>query len=207
MEPAILQLPERRVRQAVDVLVRAFRDDPVLTFFLHNPSRRTMAFRAFFGNIVHAHLRFGHVYAALVEKQVAGVAVWRPPEAGGDTLCDLVRTLGTHLLVCSLFPRTAGELFRGFAATIALHPRAPHWYLFFMGVDVDLQGRGIGSRLLAPVLELADKTGTLCYLETPFPRTLAFYRRLGFEISSESHPFRGAPTLWTMTRHPNPRKQ
>jgi GNAT superfamily N-acetyltransferase len=165
-----------------------------------------MAFRAFFSNIVHAHLRFGHVYVALVENQVAGVAVWRPPEAGGDTLRDRVRTLSTHLLVRSLFPRTAGDLFRGFATTIALHPQAPHWYLFFMGVDVDLQGQGIGSRLLAPVLELADRTGTLCYLETPFPRTHAFYRRLGFEISSESHPFRGAPTLWTMTRHRNPRK-
>ena len=207
MEPAVLQLPERRVGQAVGVLVRAFRDDPVLTFFLHNPGRRTMAFRAFFGNIVRAHLRFGHVYAALVENQVAGVAVWRPPEAGGETLRDRVRALSTQLLVRSLFPRTAGDLFRGFEATIALHPRAPHWYLFFMGVDVDLQGRGVGSRLLAPVLELADRTGTLCYLETPFPRTHAFYRRLGFEISSESHPFRGAPTVWTMTRHPNPGKQ
>ena len=207
MEPAILQLPERRVRQAVDILVTAFRDDPVLTFFLNNPSRRTLAFRAFFANIVRAHLRFGHVYAAVLEDRVAGVAVWRPPGAGGETLRDRVRTLSAQLLVRSLFPRTAGDLFRGFAATIALHPRAPHWYLFFMGVDVDLRGRGIGSKLVAPVLDLADRTGTLCYLETPFPRTHAFYQRQGFEISSESHPFRGAPTLWTMTRHPNPREQ
>lgn len=207
MEPAILRLPERRVGQTVDVLVRAFRDDPILTFFLDNPNRRTLALRAFFGNIVRAHMRFGHVYAALVESQVAGVAVWRPPDAGGETLRDRGRALSTQLLVRSLFPRTAGDLFRGFEATIALHPSAPHWYLFFMGVAVELQGQGIGSRLLVPVLELADRTGTLCYLETPFPRTHAFYRRLGFEISSESHPFRGAPTLWTMTRHPNPRKQ
>lgn len=206
MEPAILQLPERRVEQSVDVLVRAFRDDPVLTFFLHHPTRRTLAFRAFFANIVRAHLRFGHVYAALVENRVVGVAVWRPPGVWDETLRDRVRTLSTHLFVRSLFPYSAGDLFRGFAATIALHPRAPHWYLFFMGVDVALQGRGIGSKLVAPVLELADRTGTLCYLETPFPRTHAFYQRLGFEISSESHPFRGAPTLWTMTRHPQGRR-
>lgn len=207
MEPAILRLPERRVGEAVDVLARAFRDDPVLTFFLNKPNRRTMAFRAFFANIVRAHLRSGHVYAALVENQVAGVAVWRPPTAENETLRDRMRTRSTQLLVRVLFPRTAGDLFRGFAATIALHPQAPHWYLFFMGVDVALRGRGIGSKLVAPVLELADRTGTLCYLETPFPRTHAFYQRLGFEISSESHPFRGAPTLWTMTRRPSPREQ
>ncbi len=202
MEPTFLQLSERRAREAVDVLVRAFRDDPILTFFLNSPSRRGMAFRAFFGNIVRAHLRFGHVYAAFVGNRVAGVAVWRPPGAGDETLRDRARALSTRMFVHSLFPRTAGELFRGFETTITLHPHAPHWYLFFMGVDINLQGRGIGSRLVTPVLELADRTRTLCYLETPFPRTHAFYQRLGFEITTESHPFRGAPVLWTMTRLP-----
>lgn len=202
MEPTVGQLPERHVGEAVNILVRAFRDDPILTFYLSDPRRRASAFRAFFGNIVRAHLRFGHVYTALIEDDVVGVAVWRPPGAGEPTFHDRVRTLQTQLRVLLLFPRTAGKLFRGFAATQALHPYQPHWYLFFMGVDPGVQRRGVGSRLLTPVLQLADKTRTLCYLETPFLRTHSFYRRLGFEIVTESHPFTGAPTLWTMTRQP-----
>ena len=83
-----------------------------------------------------------------------------------------------------------------------LYPNAPHWYLAFTGVDVGEQGHGIGANLLSPVLALADETSTLCYLETPFPRTHAFYQRLGFTITSATHPFSGAPTLWTMTRLP-----
>ena len=44
MEPVILRLPERHVGQALSVLVMAFGDDPVLTFFLDNSSRRTIAY-------------------------------------------------------------------------------------------------------------------------------------------------------------------
>jgi len=200
MSAEILQLPDRRVREAVDVLVRAFQDDPILTFFLHARSRRNMAFRAFFGSIIRAHLCFGHVYAAFVEDRVAGVAVWRPPAAGAETFRDRVRERWTRVFVRLLFPHTAGGLFRGFEATLALHPNTPHWYLFFMGVAPGLQGRGIGSQLLVPVLEQADRARTLCYLETPFPRTHTFYQRHGFDITTESHPFQGAPPLWTMTR-------
>jgi ribosomal protein S18 acetylase RimI-like enzyme len=194
-------LEESRVDDAVDILVRAFKDDPILTFYFHAPSRRVMAFRTFFGDIVRGHMKFGHVYAALVDYQVVGVAVWRPPGEEDESLHGRLRGLCTHLWLRLLFPRTSSELFRGFQENKRLHPQEPHWYLFFMGVDKDLQGRGIGSRLLTPVLELADRSQTLCYLETPFPKTHIFYQRLGFEIKEESYVFRGAP-LWTMIRLP-----
>jgi hypothetical protein len=47
-----------------------------------------------------------------------------------------------------------------------------------------------GRSLLAPVLEIADQTKTLCYLETPFPRTHAFCERLGFVRHAEHNPRR-----------------
>ena len=108
----------------------------------------------------------------------------------------------TELVVWALFPRTAGTVFRGFGELQAHHPKEPHWYLAFVGVDTDMQGQGIGTDLLAPVLRQADHTGTLCYLETPFPRTHAFYRRLGFEITDELHIFEGTPPVWTLVREP-----
>jgi GNAT superfamily N-acetyltransferase len=73
------------------------------------------------------------------------------------------------------------------------HPAAPHWYLAFVGIEPSFQSHGIGQTLLAPVLKNADQTETLCYLETPFPRTHTFYERLGFVRQSELNPFTGAP--------------
>ena len=100
---------------------------------------------------------------------------------------------------------SADALIKGFESLGAKHPAASHWYLFFTGISPQHQGRGHGASLLAPVLEIADGARCLSYLETPFPATHAFYRRLGFEITSEGHPFEGAPTLWTMTRAPKTR--
>ena len=201
-QDVISPLSEECVRAATHVLLRAFADDPILTFYLNEPRRRRLAYRAFFGDAIHAHRRFGHVYTVRRDQQVVATAVWQPPDAGPPTLRERLHTWGAMLTVRALFPRTAVGMFQGFAATQVLHPHAPHWYLFFVGVDPAMQGTGIGARVLAPVLESADRTGTLCYLETPFPRTHAFYRRLGFEIASESHPFVGAPRLWTMIREP-----
>jgi ribosomal protein S18 acetylase RimI-like enzyme len=182
--------------------MRAFDEDPIFTFYLHNRRRRAVAYRTLFGEIIQSVLPLGHVYGAIGDDRVLGVAVWRPPDSPKPSFANRTRSALSEALVRTLFLRTAGELFRGFSKIEQLHPSASHWYLMFVGVDVGQQGRGVGSRLLAPVLELADATRTLCYLETPFPRTHEFYRRLGFEIGSESHPFRGAPPLWTMIREP-----
>ena len=99
-----------------------------------------------------------------------------------------------------LYPRTAAKLFAGFEALVTLHPAERHWYLMFVGVEPALQSSGIGANLLSPVLDRADADGVLCYLETPFAGTHRFYRRLGFEISSESEPFDAPATIWCMTR-------
>ena len=104
-----------------------------------------------------------------------------------------------------MFPRASQGLFGGFAALEQFHPIDPHWYLAFVGIEPTIQSRGIGRALLAPVLKIADQTNTLCYLETPFPRTHEFYERLGFARRGEHSPFVGAPQgVVTFVRDPNP---
>jgi ribosomal protein S18 acetylase RimI-like enzyme len=85
------------------------------------------------------------------------------------------------------------------------HPPDPHWYLAFVGIEPAFQSRGVGEALLAPALAIADQTRALCYLETPFPRTHAFYERLGFVRYAEQNPFVGAPQgAVTFLRKPVP---
>ena len=198
----IAQLAARRIREATEVLSRAFAEDPVLTFYFNDPRRRVRAYRAFFGDIIRSNLHFGHVYAATLAGRVVAVAVWRPPYDKAATLLERLRSFEAELTVRALFPRRARGLFEGFAATKSLHPIEPHWYLCFVGVDTDVQSREIGTRLLAPVLQAADRGGVLCYLETPFPQSHAYYARLGFKVASKSNPFVDAPPVWAMVRVP-----
>jgi ribosomal protein S18 acetylase RimI-like enzyme len=87
-----------------------------------------------------------------------------------------------------------------------LHPKGPpHWYLGVLGTRKKAQGRGVGSSLLAPVLDRCDDEGIPAYLESSKHSNIAFYRRHGFEVTGEIPlPF-GGPSVWSMWRDPRPR--
>jgi len=196
----VAKLPLGHIGEAARLLARAFSVDPILTFFLSDPVRRKVAFPAFFRALIYETWECGHVYGAMLDERLAGVSVWVPPDPAPPSRPFRRRADRNHLLVKACFPRRAAALYRGFEATRTLHPHDPHWYLFFIGVAPSVQSRGLGRKLMAPVLQIADRDATLCYLETPFPVTHEFYRRQGFDLGPGRNPFEGAPTLWTMVR-------
>lgn|SRR5579859_2793052 len=199
---SVAELPAEAVLTSARLLSRAFAADPILTYFLSGPRRRQIAYPAFFRGLILEHLERRHVYGAWDGERLVGIAVWAPPHGASPSFAMRWRARLDHFVVRLFFPYRAAKLYRGFAATASLHPHEPHWYLFFVGVDPDYQGKGVGQQLLAPVLQTADRDRALCYLETPFPATHEFYRRLGFELRPATHPFEGAPPLWSMIRRP-----
>jgi ribosomal protein S18 acetylase RimI-like enzyme len=123
-----------------------------------------------------------------------------PPQRWRTTLRQdlaLARTMAAPRLV----PRLPLVL-RGMLGAERLHPaEPPHWYLAILGTDPDAQGRGLGSRLLAPVLERCDEDGVGAYLESSKERNIAFYARHGFRVTRTWRLPRG-PLLWAMWRDP-----
>ncbi len=191
-------LDAREVSRAGRLLARAFAADPVIGYYLTNGLRRQLGFRAFFRAALYESLPHGAVYAARNDETLVGAAAWlppNPPELPSDRHARV-----SSAMVRMLYPARAGKLFAGFSGLAALHPSEPHWYLMFVGVEPRLQGSGVGSSLLSPVLEQANADGTLCYLETPFSETHRFYEQLGFTITSKSRPFTAPAPIWTMTR-------
>ena len=81
-------------------------------------------------------------------------------------------------------------------------PHDQHYYLPFVGVVPDWQGRGLGAALLAPVLERCDSERMPAYLEASAPRNRALYERLGFVVTKEFRLGKGSPPLWRMWRDP-----
>jgi ribosomal protein S18 acetylase RimI-like enzyme len=78
------------------------------------------------------------------------------------------------------------------------HPVDRHWYLGTLGVDPELWGRGVGSRLLSAWLRLVDADGTPAYLETDEAANLRFYQRAGFDVVEEIWVV--GVRIWTMRR-------
>jgi ribosomal protein S18 acetylase RimI-like enzyme len=80
-------------------------------------------------------------------------------------------------------------------------PKPPHWYLATLGTDPAAQGRGLGTAVLAPVLEECDRDGVGAYLESSNESNLDYYSRFGFRVTEEVRLPRG-PRVWLMWRDP-----
>jgi ribosomal protein S18 acetylase RimI-like enzyme len=77
-------------------------------------------------------------------------------------------------------------------------PDLPHSHLGPLGVDPELQGRGIGSLVLAEYTRRLDAGGEHSYLETDKPENVALYGRFGYEVVEEAEVL-GVPN-WFMWR-------
>jgi ribosomal protein S18 acetylase RimI-like enzyme len=128
-----------------------------------------------------------------------GVALWALPDMWQESSREV------WAMFRSMLPDILTHLPRSLAGLNdvgKLHPAAPpHMYLAVLGTHPSHQGQGIGSRLLAPVLEDCDANGVAAYLESSKERNIAFYSRHGFRVTDEV-ALPGGPTVWSMWRDP-----
>jgi ribosomal protein S18 acetylase RimI-like enzyme len=82
----------------------------------------------------------------------------------------------------------------------ARDPEEPHVHLGPLAVDAHLQGRGVGSRLLAEHCRRLDASAEVGYLETDKPENVAFYQRQGFQVVDQADVI--GVTWWFMRRPP-----
>lgn len=80
------------------------------------------------------------------------------------------------------------------------HPTYPHWYLWFLGVEPELQGKGLGSELLRSLSARADTAGVPCYLETDKQSSVRLYEKNGYGVLSEETLRSADVKLWFMRR-------
>jgi len=185
----------------IDVLTRAFDDDPVPRWLFRGERRRRRGLRAFFGvQLRHVYLGRGEVWTT---DDLAGAALWAPPDTARPGWGDVLHLLPVLPYLVGL-GRDVADAARLLAAVDAARPRQRHWYLATLGTDPGRQRTGVGSTLLHTVLDRVDAEGLPAYLESSKESNLAFYARHGFEVTGEVHAPVGGPTLWLMSRRPRP---
>jgi ribosomal protein S18 acetylase RimI-like enzyme len=123
-------------------------------------------------------------------------ALWFPPglEPDGDAIM-------AHL-EASVPADRLGALAGGMKLQGSLHPEEPHWYLPWIGVRPEAQGRGLGSALLDLGLARADAEGLPAYLEATSRRNAALYARHGFEVQAivEAEDYPEIILMWRPAR-------
>lgn len=197
----VVPLTPSQIRDAGDVLGRAFYDDPVVVWMLPDENKRAGAFPWAMRVAARYAFRYGRVDSS---GNLGGVALWLPPESPMIGTIRIIRT-GFLLAPLKFGPAAFGRYMKWANFSEHLHKRdmpPRHWYLPLVGVDPPRQGQGLGGQLMEHALARADADRLPCYLENTKERNLPFYRRHGFDVIVEANVPDGGPTIWTMKRDP-----
>lgn len=167
----------RERRRLLEVLARAFRDNP-MNVEIHgpDPAARVRANRAGLRALVLDSEYEAVSRVILYDDAVVGGFVALPPGGAPCSRPSLRRQLGclrhqgAHAM--DRWGQVAADLG-------AYHPVEPHWYLAILGVEPELQGQRLGTRLLAELLQLAARSPAPVYLESDQPESVRFYRARG----------------------------
>lgn len=183
--------------QVAAAMAKAFYDDPVVIWMMPDASRRLRRLeRGFALFLERVYLPYDETYTT---EHVAGGAIWAPP---GEWKMSVFAQLRLLPAMAGIWRREVPRVMRALNAMESNHPHEPHYYLPFIGVEPDWQGKGIGTALLQPVLERCDRERVPAYLEATSPRNRACYLRNGFEDVKQIKVGEDAPPLWAMWREP-----
>ena len=180
----------------VSLLAKAFFDDPEFVWMFPDAADRERRLRVFM-SVFYTH-QFSPHGQCYVNESLTAATYWLPPGAPFVGPREFVK----------MFPPIARELGTRLPAVLLqlhhmskLQAKEPRYYLGEIGVLPEHQGQGLGSKIMQPVLELADRESMPCALECTNPKNHVFYQRLGFTIRNVGTS-RFHPTVWFMTRDP-----
>lgn len=178
-------------------LAFAFQEDPVFRWIVPDSAHRRQRLPDVFAAFADLYLPYEETYLA---GGGLGAALWAPP-GGPPFSTEQLETLGERL--STVLGDDAGRALELDAILAEHHPEQPAFYLQFMGVRPNQQGRGLGSQLLRTVLDVCDADHTPAYLEATSPDNRRLYERHNFGTFARVDLPSG-PSLWAMWRDPQP---
>ncbi|MBE1525935.1 GNAT superfamily N-acetyltransferase [Sphingopyxis sp. OAS728] len=194
MTDTIQQAGQAELPAIIETLAQAFQTDPALSWILPDPVHRQRALRSLFHVLAPADLRVG---VALRSAGDEAASLWRAPGRAHSGTLEFLRT------VIPLVATFGAALPRGLKvqASIDAHrPKGHFWYLHYVGVRPEHQGKGHGGRIIRAQTAVADAKELPCWLETATPENVPLYERLGFVTQAEWDLPAGGPHFWGMMR-------
>jgi ribosomal protein S18 acetylase RimI-like enzyme len=183
--------------ELTNVLSRAFYNDPYYVHIMPNDKKRISQIQWWMRILLKYTQKNGTIY---VTADYAGIAMWLGPN--NPTLDNIQLALAGLIL----YPFKIG--IRSFINMLDVSTQwekehgkqnKKHYYLMVIGVDPDVQRKGIGSQLMEDILTKADNEKLDCYLETVTSENLLFYQKHNFEIV-KNEKFGHGYQYWIMKR-------
>lgn len=198
---APVRLVESQTNAAAVVLLRAFQEDVSTAYMIPEMVTRSRGLPFLFAPLVRYTLANGEAYTT---EGADAVALWLPPGNTTPTNEGMSQA-GIGDAVQELGDAAMGRVMNLSSYLEIIHARempGPHWRLFFLGVEPERQGQGVGGALIQPMLMRIAEAGVPIYLDTLEARTVPFYERQGFRVVAEGDVPDSAVHVWAMRRDP-----
>ncbi|MDG9667019.1 GNAT family N-acetyltransferase [Hahella sp. CR1] len=191
--------PHIASEKIIESLAEAFYADPTMVYLFPDHEKRMSRLKILISVVTKIIIQQRTMYADHTHQSVC---LWQQPCVSWQSL------FYQELLCATLLYRLAPA-----AKRIAqLHfvqqknrPKYAHWYLFMVGTKPAVQGRGLATGLIKPVLQHCDQQGLPVYLECS-KETISFYLRFGFRVYKEA-TIKNELTLYSMLRPPGQTKE
>ena len=161
----------------LDILTKSFDTNKSVNYVVKQDRRRIDRIRNLMDYSFNVCNEFGEVWMS-DDNQACALILF--PDRKRSSLRSILWDLKLASSVIGL-GRVSSVLKRE-AMIKANHPKEPIAYLWFIGVNPLLQGKGVGSAFIQEVVKECEGKRRPIYLETSTERNLPFYKKFGFEI-------------------------
>lgn len=186
------------VPRLAEMLAAAFRDYPWTRWTFDEDDHERRLGRMYELMLTEFAPPHGEVWIA-DECDAAAVWAWTGLGRSADDVAALHR-VNDEMRTLAGGRAEAGAIAEGLIS--AHRPDGEHWYLASLGVRPSCQGRGLGSRVVEPMLNRLDAEGQTAALDTSSADSVRFCSRHGFEVVDQFELPDAGPTIWIMVRRP-----
>ncbi len=161
----------------IDILSKAFDKNNSVNFVVKQDAKRMNRICALMDYSFEVCYCFGDIFLSN-DKQACALILY-PDKQKTTLLLDL--KLVFYCIGLSLVKKVMDRN----AKIKSCYPTKEIAYLWFIGVNPEQQGKGLGTAFLKEVIAKTNTMKRLMYLETSMLQNLPFYKKLGFEIYQE----------------------
>lgn len=166
--------------EVLNLLARAYATNPINRAALENSSVERN--RAFFR--IGLQTMNGSRYVAKVGGKIVGMAHWVDSEKCQPPALDKLKL--APAMIRDLGWKSSLRIMKWLSVWSAHDPKTVHSHLGPIGVDPNVQGKGVGSALLRTHCQDLDRRNLTGYLETDRPENVPIYEKFGYRVINQT---------------------
>ena len=176
----MIKATDRDKELVVDILQQAFSENKSVNYLIPQDAKREKRLRNFMEYSFDVCHLFGDVFLSENRK---GCALVLLPDKKRATFTSVL--LDLKFIFHAIGLSNVRKAMNRESKIKQGHPKRQLYYLWFIGVDPVEQSKGVGSRLLAEIIDRGEAQNRVVCLETSTIKNLPWYQKFGFEVYRE----------------------